>query len=459
MKIESLQSKKWNMRRFKIYNILCFIVAINIVSINSVKAQDTLSLEKALLITLDENINIKIKTNELNQVKNYQQVGIINTLPKLRINGSVSGNDGNSSLEFATDDFPTLEDAESQSTNIVANVEFSYSIFNGLGSIYTYQKLKKQSDLKSTELLLKIEQILIKTAKQYYDIAYLQEHNKILEEVLKISRERYNRVKVQNDFGNASKLDLLSAEIDLNKDSVVVINSRQELYVAKTQLNQTLNRESTYNFSVDNAVKLNSKLTYDELKEEVLNNNNNIIFQEYLLEIAEKDKKINSVSVLPRINLSAQYGYNKNESNTSIILNQENIGISAFVNFSWDIFNSVAKKKIIQNTKIEIATKKLELTAIQQEIQKEFNTTFQQYSNSINLIELEKINKITSDKFFERAKNQFYRGQLSRTDFRLAQLELSISKNRLNQTLYSAKIAELNLFRLSGRILDNIAKH
>ena len=159
-------------------------------------------------------------------------------------NGSASGNDGNSSLEFATDDFPTLEDAESQSTNIGANVEFSYNIFNGLGSIYTYQKLKKQSDLKSTELLLQIEQILIKTAKQYYDIAYLQEYNKILEEVLEISRERYNRVKVQNDFGNTSKLDLLSAEIDLNKDSVVVINSRQELYIAKTQLNQTFGAET-----------------------------------------------------------------------------------------------------------------------------------------------------------------------------------------------------------------------
>ena len=52
----------------------------------------------------------------------------------------------------------------------------------------------------------------------------------------------------------------------------------------------------------------------------------------------KKDKKINSVSILPRIKLSTQYGYNKNESNTSIILNQENLGISAFINFSWDIF-------------------------------------------------------------------------------------------------------------------------
>jgi outer membrane protein TolC len=103
---------------------------------------------------------------------------------------------------------------------------------------------------------------------------------------------------------------------------------------------------------------------------------------------------------------------------------------------------------------IQIESNMLELTAIKQEIQKEFNSTFQQYSNSINLIEIEKRNKATSEKFFERAKEQFYQGQLSRNDFRLAQIDLSISKNKLNQRLYSAKITELNLYRLSGKILD-----
>ena len=66
---------------------------------------------------------------------------------------------------------------------------------------------------------------------------------------------------------------------------------------------------------------------------------------------------------------------------------------------------------------------------------------------------LEKRNQITSERFFERAKEQFFQGQLSRNDFRKAQIDLSISKNKVNQTLYNAKIAELNLYRLSGKII------
>ena len=422
---------------------------------NPIFSQSTLSLEDVLATSINENIDIKIKTNELSQVKNYEKVGVLGVLPKIKLNGSASGNQGTSSLEFATDDFPTIDDAESESKSINGNVEFSYNLFNGLGSIYTYQKLKRQSDLKSVELLIQIEQILVKTAKQYFDVAYLQENNKIISEVLDISKDRYNRIKVQNEFGNASKLDLLSAEIDLNNDSVKLMNSEYELEEAKRQLNQTLNKSLDSEFNVENSVNINRDLIYSDLKQETLKNNNNILFQQYIVEIAKKDKKINSVSILPRVNISAQYGYNNTESNTSIILDQTNLGLTGFINFSWDIFDGLANRKITQNTKIQIESNKLQLDAINLQIEQEFNSTYQQYLNNVSLIDIEKRNLETSEKFFERAKEQFYQGQLSRNDFRLAQTDLSMSKNRLNQTKYKAKIAELNLYRLAGKIIEN----
>ena len=442
------------MKKFKLQNKILSVSIIMLLT-NPLFSQSTLSLEDVLATSIKENINIKIKTNELSQVKNYEKVGVLGVLPKIKLNGSASGNQGTSSLEFATDDFPTIDDAESESKSINGNVEFSYNLFNGLGSIYTYQKLKRQSDLKSVELLIQIEQILVKTAKQYFDVAYLQENNKIISEVLDISKDRYNRIKVQNEFGNASKLDLLSAEIDLNNDSVKLMNSEYELEEAKRQLNQTLNKSLDSEFNVENSVNINRDLIYSDLKQETLKNNNNILFQKYIVEIAKKDKKINSVSILPRVNISAQYGYNNTESNTSIILDQTNLGLTGFINFSWDIFDGLANRKITQNTKIQIESNKLQLDAINLQIEQEFNSTYQQYLNNVSLIDIEKRNLETSEKFFERAKEQFYQGQLSRNDFRLAQTDLSMSKNRLNQTKYKAKIAELNLYRLAGKIIEN----
>ena len=444
------------MKRFNKLKATYTLVLLSI--FGTVDAQNSISLDKALAITVEENIDIKIKTTELDQVKNYEKVGVLGALPILKVNGAASGNTGSSSIDFATEDFPEINDADSESKSINGNVEISYSLFGGLASVYTYQKLKKQSDLKSTELLMKIEQVLLNTAKQYYDIAYLQEENKILYELLEVSKERYFRVKVQNEFGNASKLDLLAAEIDLNKDSVNVMSSDYELKVAKERLNQTLNRDLSTDYTVESYVEINKDLNYSELLDLANQNNNNILFHQYLIEIARKEKKINNTSIFPSVNISAQYGYNQNESNTSIILDQSNTGLTGFVNLSWDIFDAMARKRIAQNTQIEIESNELKLEAVKKEIQKEFNATYQQYENNIKLIEIETRNNEASERFFQRAKNQFFEGQLSRSDFRLAQVDLSISKNRLNQSLFLAKIAELNLYRLSGKIINETVK-
>ncbi len=443
------------MKEFNFIINISILIVLIIIHTNDVQAQNKLSLKDALAITLKENIDIKIKTHELKQAEKQKKIGLLGLLPKVKINGSISANQGESSLEFATPEFPKIENATSESKSINGNIEFSYNLFNGLGSIYTYQKIKNQSDLKSIELSIEIEQILLKTAKQFFDIAFLQEKTTIITDLLLVSKERYNKIKVQNTFGNASKLDLLSAEIDLNKDSIDLMHAKFELDVAKNKFNQTLNNSLNSNFYVENKIQINKNLLFSNLKEETKDNNNNILFHQYLIEITKNDKKINSSYILPNVNLSLQYGYNNTESNTSLILNQENLGLTGFINLSWDVFGAIANRKVTQNTRIELESNKLKLTSIKQKIDQEFNTIFKQYQNNINLIDIETRNQLTSEKLFEKAKEEYYQGTLSKNDFRLAQIDVSLSKNRLNKTIYNTKILELDLYRLAGKILED----
>ena len=395
------------MKSFRFLINFFLIINIGLLLNNHAFSQELISLEKALSISLKENIDVKIKTNELEQIRNYEKVGALGALPRIILNGSASSSNGNSSLEFATEDFPAIENARSESKSINGNVGISYNVFNGLGSIYTYQKLKKQSNLKSLELLIQIEQVLLKTAKEYFDIAYLQENYKIVKELLAVSKERYNRIKVLNEFGNASNIDLLSAEIDLNKDSINLMNVEFELLDAKNQLNTTLNRDFVYDFIVEDKVEINRNLSYSDLNRETLKNNNNILFGQYIVDVSKKDNKINTLSILPNIDISVQYGYNKIESNTSIVLDQSNLGLTNFINFSWDIFDALAKNKITKNSKIQIESNKLELSAIKKEIQQQFNASYKLYQNNINLIGIRKRNLLSSEKFLQHQRSNF----------------------------------------------------
>ena len=424
-----------------------------LILVNPVFSQDTLSLEETFSIAIKENLDVKISTNNKEKANNRSKMGNAGLLPKINLIGSSSYNQGKSSLDFATKDFTNLKGVSSETSNVNGAVEISYNVFNGLGSIYTYKKLNKQNDVKSIELQIQIEQTLVQSAKNYYDIAFLQEQYSINIKLVKISLERYKRIKIQNEFGNASHLDVLSAEIDLNSDSINLISTSIELYNSKTILNQILNRQIDTDFIVNQKVNINKNLKYLILKEQVLNNNNNIQLQQNKLEIAETNKKITRSNFMPKINLSGQYGYNNMQSNTSIITDQTNLGATGYINLSWNLFDGFSKYSMIQNTKIDIESNKLKLEGVRNQINKDLSNTFNQYTNNINLIEIETRNLASAEKFFTRAKEQYYQGQLSRNDFRIAQVDLGQSKNRLNRSNYITKIAELNLYRLSAQII------
>ena len=74
----------------------------------------------------------------------------------------------------------------------------------------------------------------------------------------------------------------------------------------------------------------------------------------------------------------------------------------------------------------------------------------------MNLIDIEKKNVNTAKKYFDRASIQYFEGFIDRNEFRLAQLEFSKTKTKLNQTIFDTKILELNLFSLSGDIIEVI---
>ena len=416
--------------------------------------QDTVTFEEVIKIALEENLEIQIKENKFKQAENIASFGSAGLLPRIDIIGSVSGNTGVSTLEFATDEFPAIDDMDSESSSYNGNVQLSYNIFNGLASIYTLRKLNKLSDISSVEMQIEIERVILNVAKQFYDIAFLQEQLEIQKELISISNERYDRVMVQHSFGNVSKLDLLSAQVDLSGDSIQFINSITDLKNAKNLLNQTLNRDIKTNFTVISSIDLEANLNLEDLSSKVKSNNNYIILQQYRSELTKTDEKMNYSSFLPKVDLSAQYGYNKSESNTSLILNQDYMGFTAFLNVSWNIFDGLTRRKKLQNAKIEVESNKLQLILIQNQIERELINVYNQYTNTINLIKIGERNVSTAENFFERAQNQFYQGSITKNEFRLSQLDLSSSKSMLNKHIYNAKLAELRLYNLCGEIIN-----
>ena len=202
-------------------------------------AQEVLLLENAMKIALENNLGVKMIINQKQQAANRATYGNAGLLPKADLNGGVSLGATNSNLEFAGS-IPPVEDVAAQSLSYNGGLGFSYAVFNGLGSLNTFKKLKSQVDVAGIQLNLNIESTLLQVCNVYYEVARQQQQLRIAKNSLDISRERYERVKLGLEYGTVSSLDLLNAEVDMNADSSSILNIDVGLKNAKRNLNVLL---------------------------------------------------------------------------------------------------------------------------------------------------------------------------------------------------------------------------
>jgi outer membrane protein TolC len=91
----------------------------------------------------------------------------------------------------------------------------------------------------------------------YFQIARLSENNNNLQEALNISKQRLERAKYKHQYGQSTKLELLNAEVDVNNDSIALINSKQQYLNAKRSLNIVLGQQKEMNYEVETEVTFN----------------------------------------------------------------------------------------------------------------------------------------------------------------------------------------------------------
>ena len=416
-------------------------------------AQDLLLLENAMKIALENNLGVKMTINQKQQAENLANYGNAGLLPKADLNGGVSLSATNSNLEFAGDT-PPIEDVAAQSLSYNGGLGVSYAVFNGLGSLNTFKKLKSQVDIAGIQLNLNIESTLLQVCNVYYEVARQQQQLRIAKNSLDISRERYERVKVGLEYGTVSSLDVLNAEVDMNADSSNVLNMNVGLKNAKRNLNVLLSREVTEQYEVSEVLVVDDARTIEAIQQKALNNNTNLLLAQSNISIAEFDQKIQQAFYMPRVSVNASYGYNYSESNASLILSQSSLGFTGGATLAWSLFDGFKKKTAIQNAQIALETNQLKVDEAKLTVERDVLNAFDLFQNSAALLKLEQRSVAAAQLNFDRSKELFNQGQITTTDFRQAQLNLNRAKSRLNTANFTTKMAEIELIRLSGELIS-----
>ncbi len=417
-------------------------------------AQEILSSEEVIKLALEHNYGIKIANNLAEVAENNSDFLNSGYLPSLTGNAGATIDRQDAEGQLANGDIRVAEGAETRRYN--ASLNLNYVLFDGLGRLYNYKRLKEQYQLSELEARETIETTITQLFSIYYTVAQLSENIDVLEQTLVISKDRLTRAEYQFDYGQNTKLGVLNAEVDINNDSINLINTQQQLQNAKRDLNVVLGNQISYNFKVDTDLKFLLQLNKDELFKKAKFNNVTLLQAEKNITISEFDVKTSRAQFLPTIGLQGSYGWNESTNNSPLafVLQNTTTGVSGGLNLTWNLFDGGTTITRNKNAKINLEIQKLQKEQIELDVERNFNNAWEDYENKLTVLEKQEENIITSTNNFERTQEKFKIGQVNSIEFRQAQLNLINAELSRNQAKYQAKIAELEVLRLSGDLLN-----
>jgi outer membrane protein TolC len=430
-----------------------YIVCITVLIGCNLYTQNILSKEEAIQLTLENNYGVKIAYNNIEVAENNKSVLNSGYLPTLTGNAGATFNKDDISAEFSNGESTSLNGAESSRYN--AGLNLNYILFDGLGRYYDFKRLKEEYNLSELQARETIENTILQLLTVYYDVARRAENLKSLEETLEISYDRLVRSEYQFQYGQNTKLDVLNAQVDINNDSINVITSKQNVINSKRDLNVVTGNSVKREFAVDTSVTFLMQLNKEELLEKVLNNNVTLIQNEKNIAINDFTVKANKSGYLPIVGLTGSYGWNENNNNAaSFVAVSTNTGLSAGVNFSWNLFDGGTTITRVKNAKINLENLKLQKAQLRLDVERNFNNAWDDYQNRLKIYRVQEENIRTAINNFNRTQEKFKLGQVTSIEFRQAQLNLLTTELSRNQAKYDAKLAEILVLQISGELLN-----
>lgn len=407
-----------------------------------ISSSELLTYKKVLEIAQSRNIQIKIARNNAEIARRNAHIGNAGLLPRLDFSGSSTYQSGGSG-------FDNGEAGTTTSTQIQA----SYTLFDGLGNIFRWKKLRSENRKGNLDSRNLIEQELLKVSNAFFSAASAFEQLKIAEELLSISKVRLERARKRSIYGGATTIDVLSAQVDFATDQVTLTQARFFWDEARRNLNVLLNREINFPFTVDTSVQFQKDFNLEQLKAAALSRNASFLASKEFLYQSELDVKIAKAAFYPRLDLTASYGLSQQVTGWGLALNNSidttRIGLSFQLNL-FDGLNTMVQKKI---SRINLNNQQLSILHEQLELERSIISALESYKNSLQVLDLEKKVVEAAELNFKRTKELYNLGQVTTTQFREAQINLIRSRSDKTSAKFDAKLREIELKQLTGQLM------
>lgn len=441
------------MRKNITLQIVLFSISFLFVSTKTFAQKDTLLLQECIKYVLKKNLNIQINENLKDISENNKSILNSGFLPKLT--ASTNGLEKIESAESSLTSGVTRNVTNGKSDFLTASLQLQYVIFEGGRSYYNFKKLKEQYNLTNVQTQEIIEKTILDAYVLYYQISKLQKNALTYDEIYSLSKERFLRAKEKHLFGQSTNLEILQAEVDMNNDSIQKITNLLNLATAKRDLNLIMGIDINKEYEVTWEDFTTTPKDKNMLLKNCLTRNLSLLQNKKNLDIAEKDISIQLAGYYPKIELSTSYNLGNsvfNQAVNPIVSTQTNSGWTFGVNFTWNLFDGGSREIRYLNAKKTKLNQELQLEQSKLNIQNSFENLWGKYTNALWTLEVQEKSLLTAVENFVRTREKYYSGLVTSIVFRQALINLSQAQIDYQDAQTNAKITEVQLLKISGKM-------
>lgn len=412
-----------------------------------VNAQEKLTFDQALTLMLEQNYDIKMQEITKEKANNSATLMNADFLPSLSA-------DGGAGWTY----FAGVNRLQTQEIDLNANSSYTYDagitlnyiLFNGFSRKYRLLINQESAHIAEEQLKLLVQNSILELSRSYYELAFLKENVSLLQSSFDISKDRLLRAKYGYEYGKNSQLDVLSAKVDYNTDSIAVLNAQLDYNNAQRNLNLLLGEDIERVYDVDNQVVIESDIALNEVLTQTTESNIDLKINEANY-ISAKYAMANARSPwMPVISTNAGYNYRGSEDpNGAFLIGSTRYGPQAAVRLTWNLFDG---KNVVnqKNAKLEVERSEIAKSKLEQQVKAQAYNSFSLYQNAMAVLNAQEDNVATASRNFERSKEAKSLGQITNADYRLAQLNYLQALQNRSKAKFDAKNAELQVKAVMG---------
>ncbi|MBD3333058.1 hypothetical protein GF356_09405 [candidate division GN15 bacterium] len=415
-------------------------------------AAPLLTVEEAIRIGLKSNYAIQIARNSAESALKQRTLGTAEFLPTLDANGNygLTSEDVESNSPFSFGN----TDAENWS----ASAELRWTLFDGFRMFAEKGRYDNLARLGQVQARQTIENSVVSIMRAYFNVVQQEQLLQVATRSRDVSQTRLEKEEIRNELGGASSTDLLNARVAFNADEAALLTQQLQVTVAREDLNTLLGRSPAEEFEVSPEFDIpDLDDSIDRILTRAEQRNAALLAAEHQKEIADRQVTSARSRFIPKLSLNASASYadrtvaSDRQDFTDDITTQTTT-LGAGLQLSLNVFNGFRDRVAVQQAQIEANNSHLALRDTRNQLTGQISQAVKTFRQRMDLVELERQNVEAAQQNLELMQDRYRLGSATSLEFRDAQVSLNRARNTLIIARYQARIARLELDRLTGNI-------